>query len=286
MKPVSEWDEAYLLELISVGEQESLTLDYKRSAALAKDDTKKNDLSKDVSAFANSAGGVLVYGMKEDKHVPTDIDEGVDRNVITKEWLESVIKGRISLEVENVVIKQIALPSRGHDKVAYAVQIPAATSRAPHQACDHRYYKRFNFESTPMEDYEVRDLMRRSIEHGKVFGVAWDLLVEFRKIFASATKLNDIPQGEFLPRTRLQIAVSDALRSSGVAIMALPNELRQKAAQLVNAVDEYNSIIWTIDTGQREEARLNATTRELLEQMKGLANVLCGGLLNILNNAP
>jgi predicted HTH transcriptional regulator len=89
MKPVSEWDEAYLLELISVGEQESLTLDYKRSAALAKDDPKKNDLSKAVSAFANSEGGVLVYGMKEDKHVPTDIDEGIDRNVITKEWLES-----------------------------------------------------------------------------------------------------------------------------------------------------------------------------------------------------
>jgi hypothetical protein len=286
MKPVSEWNEAYLLELISVGEQESITLDYKRSAALAKDDTKKNDLSKDVSAFANSAGGVLVYGMKEDQHVPIDIDEGIDRNVITKEWLESVIKSRISAEVDNVIIKQIALPSRGQDKVAYAIQISAATSRAPHQAYDHRYYKRFNFESTPMEDYEVRDLMRRSIEHGKVFGVAWDLLVEFRRIFVSATKLSEIPQGDFLPRTSLQIEVSKALRSSGVAIVALPKELRQKAAQLVNAVDQYNSIIRTIDPGQREEARLNATTRELLEQMKGLANVLCGGLLKILNNEP
>ena len=30
MKPTSEWDEAYLAELIQIGEQENLMLDYKR----------------------------------------------------------------------------------------------------------------------------------------------------------------------------------------------------------------------------------------------------------------
>jgi hypothetical protein len=286
MKPVSDWDEAYLLELIAVGEQESLTLDYKHSASLAKDNGKKNDLSKDVSSFANSAGGVLVYGMKEDKHVPTEIDVGLDRNAITKEWLESVIKSRISPEVDDVIIKQIPLPSRGRDMVAYAVQIPAATSRAPHQAFDHRYYKRFNFESTPMEDYEVRDLMRRSVEHQKVFGVAWDLLVEVRGILASANKLSEVPQGDYLPRTSLQITVSNSLRSSGVAIMSLPKELRQKAAQLIHAVDEYNSIIETIDPGRREQARLTTPTRELLEKVKSLGHVIGGGLVKVLEDEP
>ena len=72
--------------------------------------------------------------------------------------------------VDDLVIKQIDLPSKGADKVAYVVQIAPATSRAPHQANDYRYYKRLNFESTPMEDYEVRDLMRRSLEFGKKYG--------------------------------------------------------------------------------------------------------------------
>jgi predicted HTH transcriptional regulator len=76
MKPANEWDEAYLQELIRIEEQEGLTLDYKASAALDKADAKKNEMSKDVSAFANSAGGFLVYGMLEDKHVPTSIDVG------------------------------------------------------------------------------------------------------------------------------------------------------------------------------------------------------------------
>jgi hypothetical protein len=47
MKDAQNWNEAYLLELISVGEQESLTLDYKASAALTKTDKARQDLSKD-----------------------------------------------------------------------------------------------------------------------------------------------------------------------------------------------------------------------------------------------
>ena len=46
-------------------------------------------------------------------------------------------------------------------KVAYVVSIPQSI-RAPHQASDKKFYKRFNFESVPMEEYEIRDLARRS----------------------------------------------------------------------------------------------------------------------------
>jgi hypothetical protein len=42
------------------------------------------------------------------------------------------------------------------------VTLPQAMTRAPHQASDNRYYKRFNFESVPMEDYEVKDVLRRA----------------------------------------------------------------------------------------------------------------------------
>src|SRR5579864_7294224 len=151
MRPVIEWDESDLVALIRDEVQESLTLDYKRSAALGKGNTERNNLSKDVSAFANSEGGMLIYGMEEDGHVPTAVDAGVDRSLITKEWLESVSKTTIHPAVDRMLIKQVGLRGKGANAVAYVLEIGQATSRAPHQAFDHRYYKRFNFESTPME---------------------------------------------------------------------------------------------------------------------------------------
>jgi hypothetical protein len=237
MKPVSEWNESYLGELIKLGVQESLILDYKGSASLGKDSKKTNDISKDVSSFANSAGGILVYGMLEDKHVPTAIDVGVDRNQTTKEWLESIIKSWIQPVVEDLVVKPIDVPTKGKDMVIYAVEIGAATSRAPHQAFDHRYYKRFNFESAPMEDYEVRDLMRRSLEYGKKYGAAWDLNVEVERLIAAVHERGQIDGGQYAPRARLAIGVSNALRSAGSVMALFPKSLRSEVAQLIKQVD-------------------------------------------------
>jgi predicted HTH transcriptional regulator len=286
MKDAKNWDEAYLLELIKVGEQESLTLDYKASAALAKNDKTRQDLSKDVSAFANSAGGFLVYGMLENKHVPTSIDVGVDRNVITKEWLESVIKSVIQPVVEDLVIKQIDLPSKGAGMVAYVVQIAQATSRAPHQAQDYRYYKRFNFESTPMEDYEVRDLMRRSIEYGRKYGAAWDLNVEVNRLVAAINERGQIQSSDYLPRDRLIISVSQGLRSAGNAMVLLAKPLRNDVAELLKEVDEFNSVIETTDPGQNERARLNEARKKDLARMLGIGLRISSALEKLLSSEP
>jgi len=286
MKPANEWDEDYLLELIRIEEQEGLMLDYKASAALDKTDGKKNEISKDVSAFANSAGGFLVYGMLEDKHVPISIDLGVDRNVITKEWLESVIKSRISPIIEDFTVKQIALPSKGPNQVAYVAEIVQATSRAPHQAYDHRYYKRYNYESAPMEDYEVRDLMRRSIQYGRKFGAAWELDVEVKRLLSSIEGKLKIPNHDFFERDALIIAVSNDLRSSGDAMQLFNQEVRQDVATLVVEIDAYNSNIQTIDTGHRTQARIPSSLGELLQTAKERAERIVTSIKPVLDAAP
>jgi Putative DNA-binding domain len=152
---------ADLDRLVAEGITESLTLDYKRSLALANKSKSRdeicNDLCKDVSAFANSAGGQIVYGMEEDKYVPTKLDDGVDPPV-TKEWIEQVLDSRIQPRIEGLVITPIRL-AKGY---GFVLTIPQATSRAPHQAPDKKYYKRQNFQSSPMEDYEIRDTLRRA----------------------------------------------------------------------------------------------------------------------------
>ncbi len=68
---------------------EDLNLDYKSSPSLSREDSKKLEISKDISSMANSAGGVLIYGIKEFneknlKHLPEGIDE-INGNEYSKE---------------------------------------------------------------------------------------------------------------------------------------------------------------------------------------------------------
>lgn len=160
-KPSSEWTEADLKALVAGGIEERLELEYKRCAALIPNPAKTkeeicDELSKDVSAFANSAGGTLVYGIIEDRHKPTGVDAGFDPAALKKEWIEDVIHGRIHPKIEGLLINPVALQS---GKVAYVISIPQ--SATAHQAGDKRYYKRHNFKAEPMEDYEIRDIMAR-----------------------------------------------------------------------------------------------------------------------------
>jgi hypothetical protein len=161
MKHPWEWNEADAQSLIDDQVQENSELEYKACAALdRRDEKKKDEVSKDVSAFANAGGGVIIYGVHESNHVPTAIDVGYDQNQISKEWLEQIINSRIQRRIDDIRINPVALKN-SPGRVIFVVDIPQS-SRAPHMAADKRYYKRFNFQSVAMEEYEVRDVARRS----------------------------------------------------------------------------------------------------------------------------
>ncbi len=155
------WDLPRLQSLIQNAVPESLHLEYKRCAALEKTDRNRNELSKDVSAMANGDGGVIVYGVVENGHVPTGLDVGYDPTDISKEWIESVILSTIHPRIDGIRIYPIQVsPPDQEGRVVYVVEIPQS-ARGPHMAANHVYYKRFNFQAQPMEDYEVRDVGNR-----------------------------------------------------------------------------------------------------------------------------
>jgi hypothetical protein len=133
-------------------------MEYKRSASLNRDSKPMIDITKDVSAMANSAGGVLIYGVAEDPTSKQLSLDPVNATLFSREWLEQVIS-QIRPRIVGLRIHPVQVGGLP-DEVAYVLEIPEGTTA--HQAADHRYYRRYNFECLPMYDHEIRDVMNRT----------------------------------------------------------------------------------------------------------------------------
>jgi hypothetical protein len=158
------WDLERIQRNITDKVEEDLHLDYKGAGSLASTDGKKAEIAKDVSAFANSDGGTILYGVLEfqdpqKSHLPEKID-AVDRNVFSKETLENIINSRISPKIHGIKITPITIGDEKDNKVVYAVEIPKGTTA--HQSSDKRYYRRLNFQSVMMDDWEIKDVINRT----------------------------------------------------------------------------------------------------------------------------
>jgi Schlafen, AlbA_2 len=151
---------ADLQRLVDEALEESLTLDYKASPALTRDGKGPDELCKDATALANSAGGQLVYGIEEDKvtRKPSRVDDGIIDPKITREWMEQILNSRVQPRLNGVQTTRIDMEN---GKFGYVILVPQSQT-GPHQAPDQKYYKRFDLQSVPMHDYEIKDIMRRA----------------------------------------------------------------------------------------------------------------------------
>ena len=145
--------------------EESLFLEYKQEMG-----KKSSDIAEDISAFANTSGGIIIYGIKEDKkdgRIPISINwlDGIN----TKEKLENIILSNIQPRLRGIIINPISNPENSSQAI-FVVNIPESPD-APHMA-NHRYYRRYNFQSIPMEDYEVKDaIFRKGLKESLYFEI-------------------------------------------------------------------------------------------------------------------
>ena len=156
-----DFSEESILNIIKSNLEESINIEFKSAKALSKENSVKKEISKDVSAFANSDGGIIFYGIDELNHIATSISY-IDGNIFTKEWLENVIISSIQPKIDDLRI----IPIRFENKISqtvYIVKIPSSNF-SPHINGDKKYYRRFNFQSVPMEEYEIRNLYFKSRE--------------------------------------------------------------------------------------------------------------------------
>ncbi|KXK02152.1 MAG: Divergent AAA domain protein [Acidobacteria bacterium OLB17] len=205
-------------QMIADGVEENISLDYKAADALQNTDGKKKEIAKDVSAMANSAGGVIIYGVKESddekrKHLPETITP-IDCRTFSKEQLEQIINGNVSPKIEGLLIHPI---STGNEfDVVYVVEVPQGDT-AHQNTKDRRYYKRQNFISEPMLDHEIRDVMNRS-EHPKIellFEIVketYETNLEVRPFNIGRVYANYINFLLFLPRNLSKVQVATIIQ--------------------------------------------------------------------------
>jgi hypothetical protein len=153
--------------------------------------------SKQVSAFANGAGGQLFIGI-DDRGA---IDGGVAttlKNGGLRAWLEDITPGAVEPPLSTFNVYEVRSDGRkdsliGPNRAVYVVDIPASET-APHQAIDRRYYLRIAGKSRPMGHVHVQDILRRTLTPK----------VELVRVgpFGSAEEDEDDPRG---PRVLLSV---------------------------------------------------------------------------------
>ena len=126
-----------------------------------------NELTKDVTAFLNSAGGMLIYGIQENKSRANKLDFEHAFNEKTKhdnvhqekviDWLRSHIMPRPKLDVYRV----FQFPGDPDSPWFLVINIPKG--QTVYQARDLRFYRRTGPTAQPMELHEITDVMNRSI---------------------------------------------------------------------------------------------------------------------------
>lgn len=263
MDQATNWTEETLQEYITNQVEESLTLDYKGADALDRTDKKKREITKDVSAMANSAGGILIYGIREfddhdKRHLPERIDP-VNASTYSKEWLEQVI-ANIQPRIANLRIYPVRLSSPDNH-AAYIVEIPQ--SNVAHQAKDKRYYKRYNFESVAMDDYEINDIRNR--QHHPLL----DLHLQFRitRSWEASNRLAEwkIALEEASPAKRESLEIEGVMVNTGTVYARFVNGSIVFPVTLVeesfqddfrssdrDAVDGVEYVTWTFDNTRRD----------------------------------
>lgn len=151
--PLDKITLASLEQLIQRKTRESRLIDYKRAWDLSGDKGKQEFLA-DVSSFANTDGGELVYGMDETDGIATAI-RGLVGFARDKEQLraEHVLARGLEPRLGGVEFTQVDLSD---GRLVFIVRI-ARSGNPPHMVCDTgRFYKRISAGRMPMNAEEVR----------------------------------------------------------------------------------------------------------------------------------
>lgn len=159
-----KYDFSFLQELKKKNTQESHHLEFSSGINNPhKKDEFINSLCREISGFANADGGKVIVGVRAKKmgkmEVIDKVDQGINPEIFGKEDLEQILLGNLSRGVD-MKIKVIRKTIRAKNWYA-VINVPQADT-AVQSLRDYKYYRRRNFETVPMTNDEIVDVMNRS----------------------------------------------------------------------------------------------------------------------------
>ena len=175
----SDWWSVELQRMLEEQRPEDSHLDYKAKEGLLPpgrggvgiDKQKRaEDISKDVSAFLNSDGGVLVYGVPETNDpnvtggspIPDSSQVGFQRGEFSKETIENLITSNIQPKPGPDLFQVTEVTYSDDSRVVFVVEVAVGIGDV-WQAKDKRYYRRFHYKAEPMEHHEINMVRDRNL---------------------------------------------------------------------------------------------------------------------------
>ncbi len=172
-----------LREMCQVKEPESELLEFKTCNALvigspdhhSEDGTRQHqkvveDLSKQVSAFLNSGGGRIIYGIAETRNSRArklDRDNafrqgGTKELRVTREKVIHWICSHVKPPPVDVNVYSVPLDPTSPDESPWLIVVDVQQGLQPYQAADRIFYKRFGSTAQPMLQLDIMDVANRT----------------------------------------------------------------------------------------------------------------------------
>ena len=133
-------------QIIKLGIEESIHLEYKREL------NNNKDIAKSLSSFANSDGGNIIYGFLEEDHKPVRINPIEPKDI--REKIDQIAHNGIDPPL-NIKIWPVDIKIETYLGQVYVIYVPKKYPYLHFAKSSHRFYKRTNFTSVPMERYEI-----------------------------------------------------------------------------------------------------------------------------------
>ncbi len=157
-KSIEEIKKEDLITLIENKVAENLYIEYKSELNIGTDSEKKEFLA-DISSFANSQGGYIIYGISEEQGYPKElIGIKIDNIDEVKLKLENIIRDGIKPRIQGIKIQEVIIDD---EKMCIIIYIPKSYS-SPHMISyqlkgSERFFSRNSSGKYPLDIQEIRN---------------------------------------------------------------------------------------------------------------------------------
>jgi hypothetical protein len=179
--------EASLRDFLSLAIKELYYLDYKVALSGKTEKEEKREFLKDVSAFANAAGGDMIIGVLQPKDGLSVNDQlvGIENGDEVAGSLERLAAASLDPRVSGLLVVPVDLTT---GRSCIVVHVPPSMSR-PHMVSQdgHRsFYIRHTESSVPMSTHEIREsVLSAASAEAKARNFSRDRLDEVRRRFGT-----------------------------------------------------------------------------------------------------